>query len=85
MSDYPQHEKLSEIREKSQAIGEFLDWMREEKEFTIAEYDKHDQLWPAGIHTQRLLAEFFEIDYDALMAEKDAMLEAQRELNRSMT
>ncbi len=27
MSDYPEHDKLSAISDKSQAIGEFLDWL----------------------------------------------------------
>jgi hypothetical protein len=28
MSDYPEHDKLRAIHEQSQAIGEFLDWLR---------------------------------------------------------
>lgn len=29
MSEYPEHDKLRAIRDKSQAIGEFLDWLEE--------------------------------------------------------
>ncbi len=28
MSKYPEHDKISKIREKSQAIGEFLEWLQ---------------------------------------------------------
>ena len=28
MSKYPEHEKLSAIKDESQAIGEFLDWLK---------------------------------------------------------
>lgn len=28
MSDYPEHEKLSAVKDESQAIGEFLDWLK---------------------------------------------------------
>lgn len=27
MSDYPEHDKLSKIKDRSQAIGEFLEWL----------------------------------------------------------
>jgi len=30
MSDYPEHDKRAKILEKSQAIGEFLDWIGEQ-------------------------------------------------------
>lgn len=36
--DYPEHEKLSKIKDKSQAIGEFLDWLPG----VIAKHHEHD-------------------------------------------
>lgn len=27
MSEYPEHDKLTQVREQSQAIGEFLEWL----------------------------------------------------------
>jgi hypothetical protein len=30
MADYPEHERLREVTAKSQAIGEFLEWMSDE-------------------------------------------------------
>ncbi len=31
MSDYPEHEKLSAVRDKSQVCGEFYDWLASKK------------------------------------------------------
>lgn len=38
MSTYPEHEKLQAIKEKSQACGEFLDWLKDVKGYSIMEY-----------------------------------------------
>lgn len=38
MSDYPEHEKLSVVKDKSQAIGEFLDWLSEQQ-VRLARYE----------------------------------------------
>ena len=35
--EYPEHEKLSEIADKSRAVGEFVDWLREERGITLCE------------------------------------------------
>lgn len=32
MSEYPEHDKLRAISDKSQAIGEFIDWLISERE-----------------------------------------------------
>lgn len=82
MSDettYPEHEKVQRVREKSQAVGEFLDWIGDRKGWFLAEYpDDSACASKVYIDDQRLLAEFFGIDYDELMAEKDRMLEEIR-------
>jgi hypothetical protein len=66
---YPEHEKLKEIQPKSQAIGDFLEWMK-------AEFPKETRLPPYSIPF--LLAEYFEIDEAELEREKRAMLESIR-------
>lgn len=82
MAGYPQHEKLRKVSAKSQAIGTFLDWLALEKGWRLSEYrGRSEHLTPIYYDTQRLLAEFFEIDYDALMAEKDQMLTEMRKLH----
>jgi len=39
MAEYPEHEKLSKISDKSQAVGDFLEWLRGEKEIVFAAYE----------------------------------------------
>lgn len=38
---YPEHQKLSAISDKSQAIGEFLDWLSETKGIELATRHRH--------------------------------------------
>lgn len=41
MSEHPQADKVSENRDRSQAIGEFLDWLRDEQGIVFCRwYDK---------------------------------------------
>jgi hypothetical protein len=93
MSEYPEHEKLTEVADLSQAIGEFLDGCG----YTLCEvlylapyngpgglsrepskYDQHGRFYPVSKSVQALLADYFEIDLDAIEREKRAMLEAIR-------
>lgn len=89
MATYPEHEKLAQISDKSQAIGEFMDWLNETKGFQLGEWGtcldefcQEDSLHPVTPTTVDLLAEHFGIDQNKLEDEKQAMLEAQREMNR---
>lgn len=81
-TEYPEHEKLAEVAEHSQAIGEFLDWLQNEKGYTIASYrDDFLRLTPVLRSIKDLLAEYYDIDPEALEGEKQDMLAKQRELN----
>ena len=87
---YPEHEKLKKIVDRSQACGEFLTWLQDEKRFWLCQRatdeereaeDKNGfsewdgQEWgPAHFDLSKLLAEFFGIDQAKLEAEKDQML-----------
>ena len=75
---YPEHEKLLAIKDSSQVIGVFLDWLSY-KNFVIAEYPGgRGELYPITQDSSKLLAEFFEIDERKLEKEKRAMLDAIR-------
>lgn len=43
MTEYPEHEKLKEVQEKSQSIGEFLEWILHSKK-VHSERFRHDAL-----------------------------------------
>ena len=85
---FPEHDKLQKIKDQSQTIGEFLEWVWDKHGFFLAEY--RDNWHPSTGCALRaltpmrdLLAEHFDIDQNALEAEKRRMLENQRRLNET--
>lgn len=80
LHQWPEHDKLREVADRSQAIGEFLEWLDLERDLVIARYAHElDEFVPANVSTNRLLAEFFGIDLDKLEAEKRDMLTLMKE------
>jgi len=82
MSDYPEHEKLKAVKDRSQAIGEFIEWLGD-NDMAVCEWTEgnFDNWHPTGQPINKLLARFFEIDLNRLEDEKLAMLAEQRALN----
>jgi hypothetical protein len=81
MSQYPEHDKLRLIRDKSQAIGEFLSLLGQHG-LTLCEFhEKYNEYLPTGITIQKLLAKHFGIDLVKLDDEKRDMLDELRRLN----
>ena len=88
MAEYPEHEKMREVVDRSQSIGEFLDWLRDEKgialckwQDTIHHSEEMGDYTPEGYYVvkdgpEKLLADFFDIDLDKIEKEKQAMLDA---------
>ena len=79
---YPEHTKLEKINDKSQACGEFIDWLYTKHGINICCADYEDGSggeWRLVLtNTQYLLAEFFGIDLEKIDTEKAAMLEQLR-------
>lgn len=83
MSDYPEHDKLALISDKSQAIGEFINWLKNRQGIEFCHYNSHEELEPVWKGTNQWLAEYFGIDQDKLDEEKDTMLkEIRNNINR---
>jgi len=91
---YPQHNRLRDVADKSQVIGEFVDWLADTKQvwlghdFTFRDVDddgreyENPQFTTFGVpRIQDLLAEFFGIALVALEAEKREMLDEIRAAN----
>lgn len=77
--DTPELDKMHAVHDHSQAIGEFLEWLGQEKGLRICTYDpKREEFNLATISTIALLAEYFEIDLATVEAEKVAILESIR-------
>jgi hypothetical protein len=75
MSECPEHDKLHEVKDKSQAIGEFLEWLGSEKRGVVCQYvDDSDYPVPMPHNIQEILAEYFDIDLDKIEQEKQQML-----------
>jgi len=78
---YPEHEKLAKIKDRSQTIGEFVDWLQNEKSYILASWneDRHaPRLYPAHVSTERLLAQYFDIDLVIVEQERRSMLKEMR-------
>ena len=76
---YPEHEKLAKIKDKAQAIGDFLEWLQIEYDHCIA-YWLDDELVPSHTSITSLLALHFGIDQSVLEDEKRHMLDGWRQL-----
>jgi hypothetical protein len=80
----PELDKIRKIREKSQAIGEFLDWLLGEKGYHIAEYKKFDefdeeQLVTIYLDREKILGEYFGIDLKKAEEERVKILNSIRQ------
>lgn len=91
---YPESEKLLAVREESQKIGEFLEWLK--SKVTLATWEENEDddtqaymaeiLCPVykyngGNGTQLLLAEYFGIDLDQVEEERRRILEELQKAN----
>lgn len=81
---YPEHDKMHLVKERSQSIGEFLEWLQAEQKIVFGEYtnENPDTLFPAiQISTEKQLALYFDIDLNKIEEEKFQMLTTLREDN----
>lgn len=79
MRTYPEHDRLSAVREQSQAIGEFLEWLFD-KGYCIATRLDDGRFVPVAWSIKKSLEKFFSIDPDKIEAEKRRILaEIRRE------
>lgn len=76
-------DKLSKVAPDSQKIGEFLDWLQDEREPRLTlcrfvEEEGSDGYFPDHGSIQNLLAEYFKIDMDQVERERAAILDGLR-------
>lgn len=77
-SKYPLHDKLAEMKDRHEAIMDFLDWL-DTKAYEIAQYRENSD-FPVPIFRSKtdIISEFLGIPQNELEAEKQAMLEELR-------
>jgi len=83
---YPEHEKMSQITDRSHTISEFLEWLESRRILLCEAADERswDSTYiPIVLNVEQLLAEYFEIDLDKINNEKDEMLKEVRKINAS--
>ena len=85
--EYPEHKKLEKARDDSHLIGEFLEWLTNEKQIRLCTYEKEGTRHPdtgefvlLNKSIEQLLAEYFGIDLNKLEKENQQILEEQRKL-----
>lgn len=79
---YPESAKLLAVKDESQAIGEFLEWLQSQGVVLCEIQPDSDRFWPINKSFTTLLAEYFEIDLMAKEKEVRAMLEAYQASQR---
>mgnify|MGYP001606688616 CR=1 FL=1 len=83
---YPECEKMLAVNDKSQTIGEFLDWLGTIKNYTICQFTTDDdesgeEFIPVCESIEKLLAQYFEVDLNKIEKEKRDMLKWMRKMN----
>ncbi len=74
-------EKLKDVAEVSQKIGEFLDWLLNGHGYYLCELRKcedRDEFYPTHKHIEDILAQYFNIDLNKVEQEKRKILEEIR-------
>lgn len=88
MNKYPEHEKLSKVKHTSQAIGEFLDWLENEKGAAVCvlvRQNRHQHLYlPLQNNTEQLLAEYFDIDLKKLEEERRQIVDEMKKFSQDV-
>ena len=77
----PECDRLNAVAEQSWRIGDFVEWLIS-KGYVIARWDEHpceERLIPWRATTEKLLAEYYELDLAKIELERRALLEWLRE------
>ena len=74
----PECGQIQAVKDKSQAIGEFIDWLGEIKGIHLCKWVGENTLDYAGERIEDLLAEHFGIDLKKVEQERRDMLEELR-------
>lgn len=79
----PELDRMRDVHERSQEIGDFLEWLRyDENHVQLAIWDG-EKLIPFHYNIEQLLANYFHIDLNKVESERRALLDALREAQNS--
>lgn len=75
---YPEHEKLAKIKEQSQWLGNFIEWLQSNG-YVICQLDEDENICsPVRRPIESWLAEYFKISLTKLEDEKQQLLSELR-------
>jgi hypothetical protein len=77
MTARPEHDKMRRLQQVSQTIGDFLTWA-DENELRLCVIDPRGLWMPCLSSYEKLFAQYYGLDLEALAAEKRAMLEQMK-------
>lgn len=80
----PELNKILTVKDNSQTIGEFLEWLSEQGIILVEYIDngRSGEFFETGISRERLLAKYYDIDLAKCETERSALLDAVREDNK---
>ena len=80
----PELDKMSIVQDKSQAIGQFIEWLGErDPQLYLCECAKEEEgFFPVYPSIEKLLAEYFEIDLNKVEKERRELLDYVRQQNK---
>lgn len=72
----PETERMVAVSERSQPIGEFLEWLGLQQGYLLARFadDEEGELIAEPMRIERLLAQYFGIDLDRMDRERHRLL-----------
>ena len=84
MSRYPQHEKLSQVAESRRIVEEFVKFLMNHHTATVTVIDSQgDADQASDKQFEKLIAEFFHIDYGAFEIEQKRILKEIRDIEEA--
>ena len=83
MKEYPEHEKLKKVAHLSQSCHDFIEWLQEEKGISLRELAPDGEFYYPITPSNKLLAEFYNIDLNVIEKEKCEMLDEMRKVNET--
>jgi hypothetical protein len=76
----PELDKMTKVKDQSQAIGEFLEWLQSKK-WSICSEDEGNY-FPITQRIEEILAKYFKINLDKAERERQAILNNIRKQNK---
>ena len=77
----PTLDKMTGVQKESQTIGEFLEWLINKTGYVLCK-EEHGDYYPIWDSSEKILADYFEIDLKEAEKEKKAVMKFIRELSK---